>query len=99
VASDLYIKDKTKEQILAELHGTAEPGSVVHEQQKMAILVRCTQDLEKRISELTGAIEGASKESKDLGMRVVALTRVLTIATALGAIAAALGVLKSFGIM
>ncbi len=99
MASDVYIKDKTKEQILAELHGTAEPGSVVHEQQKMAILVRCTQDLERRISELTGAIEGASKESKDLGVKVVSLTRILAIATVLGAIATAVGVLKSFGIM
>jgi hypothetical protein len=39
-----YIKNKTKEEILADLKGTAEPGSVVHEQQKMAIIVRCTQD-------------------------------------------------------
>ncbi len=54
--NDSYIKDKNKKQLIRELNGTALPGSVVHEQQKMAILVACTEDLETAISSLTRKI-------------------------------------------
>lgn len=44
-----HIMGKDKNEILNGLVGTAEPGSPVHEQQKMGIIVRCTEDLEKAL--------------------------------------------------
>jgi uncharacterized membrane protein YccC len=47
-----YVSEKTKTQILQELNGTAQPHSSVHEQQKMGIIVRCTEDMEKSLENL-----------------------------------------------
>ena len=71
-----YVKGKNKNQILEELYGTAEPNSVVHEQQKMAIFVRCTEDLERVVSKLS--------------KRITFLDVALTGATIVGAAATAL---------
>jgi len=80
--NDNYIKGKNKEDLLKDLYGTSQPGSVVHEQQKMAIFVRCTEDLEKAIHEL----------KKKINFLDVALV----IATCVGAIATALMAYKAF---
>ena len=50
--SDRYIRDKSKEQLLSEMNDTASPNSPHYGKVKMAIIVRCTQDLEKSILEL-----------------------------------------------
>jgi len=77
-----YVRNKDKNQILEEMYTTAKPGSVVHEQQKMAIMVRCTEDLEKAISKLN--------------LRITALDTILTLATVVGSIATALMAYKTF---
>jgi hypothetical protein len=83
--NDAYVKGKSKEQILIELHGTANPGSVTHEQQKAAILVRCTQDLESRANELTTAIGRAAgsldRRGQELGAAITEAARTLAQST------------------
>jgi len=51
-----YVEGKDKNQILNETYGTAKSGSVVHEQQKAVILVRCTEDFEEAIKSLNEKI-------------------------------------------
>ena len=92
-----YVEGKSKEQILSEIQGTAKPGSVVHELQKAAIIVRCTQDLEIKLGELTASINLASKQSEELNRKLLWLNVILVSATGIGAIAmviAALAALK-----
>lgn len=84
-----YIRDKDKNQILEELYGTAEPGSTVHEQQKMGIIVRCTEDLEKAMDALRHSAEQNAKSSESLGRKVFWLNIVVGAATIVGAIATA----------
>ena len=73
--SDSYVKGKDKNQILAEMYGIAQPNTVVHEQQKAAILVRCTEDLENAIN--------------SLNKKITALDYILVGATFVGALATA----------
>ena len=73
--SDNYVKGKNKNQILKEMNETARPNSVIYEQQKAAILVRCTEDLEKSIDRLN--------------KKITILDVVLGSATVVGAIATA----------
>lgn len=75
--TDAHIKGKTADEILKDLVSTAEPGSPVHEQQKMAILVRCTDDLSGKVSDLSHTIEGI-----DASMRTQMNTLTATISTA-----------------
>lgn len=89
-----YIAGKSKTEMLTDLVGRAEPGSPVHEQQKMAIMVRCVEDLEKAASGITDAMRAASIESRKLGTRVFWLNVVLAVATLVGAIATVVAVLK-----
>jgi len=99
MSNDMYIKDKSKEQILADLYGTAEPGSEVHEQQKMAILVRCTQDLEAQIRGLTSAMEEANAGNKRLNGKLLFLNLILTLATVVGAAATLLATLRALRVI
>ena len=80
--NDEYIKGKDKNQLLNELKGTAEVGSIVYEQMRMAIFVRMADDLEKAILQLN--------------KRINALDIALKIATAIGGIATALIAYKTF---
>lgn len=84
-----YVKDKSKEQILDEMYSTAQPGTIVHEQQKAAILVRCTQDLEK-------AFRDASNSANSLSEKIFFLNIILVIATIIGAVATAAIAYRSF---
>jgi hypothetical protein len=77
-----YVEGKSKNEILEEMYGTADPHSVVHEQQKMAIMVRCTEDLEKAISKLSN--------------KITFLDWALTGATVVGAIATTLIAYRTF---
>jgi hypothetical protein len=71
--------------------GTAMPGSPVHEQQKMGIIVRCTEDLENKLDALTKVIDDSNKTNAQLGDKVYALNRTLANATWVGAIATTIG--------
>lgn len=60
MGDDTYVRGKSKTQLLADLYGTARPNSPVHEQLKLGVIVRCTEDIEARASELASAIDEAS---------------------------------------
>lgn len=81
-----YVKNKDKNQILEELVGTAQAGSQVHEQQKSAILVRCTEDIQNSIDELgaeidqlKNAFEESSKSSGKVALSLNWLTAALVL--------------------
>ena len=82
-----YVEGKDKNEILSALVGTAEAGSRVHEQQKMGIVVRCTEDLERVLDSLEKSMNQNASASDKLAAKVYWLNVILAIATALGAIA------------
>lgn len=91
-----YVEGKDKNQILSELVGTAQPGSRVHEQQKMAIIVRCTEDVEaamtglrQSIGNLESSIDRNAKSSDNLARKVFWLKVVIMAATVIGVAIAA----------
>ena len=84
-----YVEGKDKNQILDALAGTGLPGSLAHEQQKMGIVVRCTEDLEKAIGSLERSMNDNARSSSALGAKVFWLNVILAIATVVGAIATA----------
>lgn len=54
-----HVKGTSKDQILEEMTRTAEVGSRVHEQQKMGIVVRSTEDIEKALNSLTASLNNS----------------------------------------
>ena len=89
-----HVEGKTKNEILAALATTAEPGSMIHEQQKAAITVRCAEDIESALSDLTAQLARNSESNDSLSVKVFWLNVVITIATVVGALAAVAQVLK-----
>ena len=83
-----YVEGKDKNEILAALVDTAEPGSRAHEQQKMGIIVRCTEDMEKALGTLGKMINDNARASDKLATKVFWLNVILAIATAFGTMAA-----------
>lgn len=83
-----------KNALLESLLSTAEPGSVVHEAQKSAITVRCTEDIEHAIGQLRSSVDANSAAASKLGGRVLWLNAVLAAATVVMAIATVLLVRK-----
>ena len=82
------VKGKDKNTILAEIRTTADPGSVIHEQQKMGIIVRCTEDLEKSLCSLEASMNKNADSSDSLARKVFWLNVVLTAATVLATLLA-----------
>jgi hypothetical protein len=89
-----YVEGKTKNEILAELALIAQPGSIIHEQQKTAITVRCTEDIETAFSALTAQLAKNSDSNDRLAEKVFWLNVVITLATVVGAAAAVTQALK-----
>jgi len=83
-----YVEGKDKNEILNALIGTAEIGSQVHEQQKMGIVVRCTEDMEKALGSLEKSMDENASANDKLAAKIYWLNVVLTIATVVGTIAA-----------
>ncbi len=81
-----YIAGKDKNKILEELPKTAEVGSQIHEQQKMAIIVRCTEDLEKSFLNLTNSLSKSSEQADILSKRVFWLNVVIALAALSGVV-------------
>ena len=52
-----YVEGKDKNQILKEMVGTAMPASAVYEQQRMGIIVRCTEDLQNALTHLEKTVD------------------------------------------
>ena len=79
-----YIEGKNKNQILKELVGTAQPGSPVQEQQKMGIIVRCTEDIEESLKSLEDSMNQNAESSENLSKKIFWLNIVIAIATLIG---------------
>jgi len=82
-----YVEGKDKNQILTELVDVAMPGSRLHEQHKMAIIVHCTEDLEKSLTSLEKSMNNNAAASSKLAAKVLWLNVILATATAVGTIA------------
>jgi len=82
------VKGKDKNTILTEIRTSADPGSVIHEQQKMGIIVRCTEDLERSLHSLETTMNKNAVSSDSLARKVFWLNVVLTAATAIGTLLA-----------
>ena len=89
-----YVEGKTKNEILAELALTAQPGSIIHEQQKAAITVRCTEDIESAFSALASQLAKNSNSNDRLSGKVFWLNVLIAIATVVGALATVAQALK-----
>jgi len=89
-----YVKGKTKNEILEEMKGTAHAHSVVQEQQKMGIIVRCTEDMEASIKSLEASMNNNAKSSDNLARKVYWLNIILTVATVIGTVIAGLALYK-----
>jgi hypothetical protein len=86
-----YVEGKSKTQILDELARTAQPGSPVHEQQRMGIIVRATEDIEaslagvnRSLALLDESMKENAQSSDRLAAKVYWLNVVLTVATVAG---------------
>ena len=79
-----------KNVLLENLLGTAQPTTAVHEQMKMAIFVRCTEDLETGLKSLENSMNDNADASQDLANKVRWLTAVIAVATLLGVVVAIL---------
>jgi hypothetical protein len=90
-----YVKGKNKNQILEELKDTPEVGSLVHEQQKAALIVRCTEDIEASLNALKNQLKENAESSDRLGVKVFWLNIVLALATLVGAIATVVIAIKT----
>jgi hypothetical protein len=82
-----HVKGKDKNQILEELKDIAQVGTQVHEQQKAAITVRCTEDIEASLASLKAQLGENADSSDRLGRKVFWLNVVLAAATIVGAFA------------
>ncbi|NVD34387.1 hypothetical protein [Marinobacter lutaoensis] len=68
-----YVQGKSKNEILEAMSGTAQPGSAVHEQQKSAILVRCTEDIQVAFQEQSNATRKVNSSLVHLNVRIDSL--------------------------
>ena len=82
-----HVKDKSKNEILEAMVGTAMPTSPAHEQQKAGIIVRCTEDIEQSIKSLENQLVKNAEASDRMGTKVFWLNIILAIATLVGALA------------
>jgi hypothetical protein len=84
---DEYIKDKTKEDLLRSLYSDAQVGSQVFEQQRMAIFVRCTEDIQTSIKDFTNS-------NNRLSSRLLWLNIILGVFTVVGTVLTVWSLLK-----
>lgn len=79
-----YVKGKDKNEILEALIVTGQPGSSVHELQKMGIVVRSVEDIERSLKSLEESMNNSAESSNQLARKVFWLNVVLTSATMVG---------------
>jgi Mg2+/citrate symporter len=91
--SDPFI-DGSKEDLLKGLPDNSQVGSQRFEQNKMAIFVRCTEDIEKSVITLKDSININAESNDKLSRRIFWLNVILTLATCLGVVVAYLQYLK-----
>jgi len=82
-----YISGKDKEELLCSLYSDSQVGSNVFEQQRMAIFVRCTEDIQRSIDAFTTS-------NTRLSGRLLWLNIILGIFTIVGTVLAVWSLLK-----
>lgn len=82
-----YVEGKDKNQILEELLKVAQPSSAVHEQQKAAITVRCTEDIEAALTKVEAQLKINAASSDRVANKIFWLNVVLASATVVAAVA------------
>ena len=85
---DEYIKGKSKEDLLRSLYTDAQPNSKVWEQQRMAIFVRCTEDLQRSVNDFTDS-------NNRLSGRLLWLNIILGIFTVVGTVLTIWSIIKA----
>jgi hypothetical protein len=90
-----YVKDKNKNQILDEMEDTALVGSLIHEQQRAAISVRCTEDIETALAKVETQLKLNSESSDRVGNKLFWLNVVLASATIVAAVATVIIAIKT----
>jgi len=90
-----YVSGKDKNEILEALNGTAQVGSTIHEQQKAAITVRCTEDLVSAFENLEDQLKANSESSDSVGRKIFWLNVILASATVVAAIATVIIAVKT----
>ncbi len=83
---DEHVKDRDKNDLLKRLHTDAEVGTKVWEQQRMGIIVRCTEDIEKGLKSFEGTVEKSATASDKLAGRVFWLNVMLGLISVLGVV-------------
>ncbi len=68
-----HVQNKTKSEILEDMAGTAQPGSQIHEQQKAAIIVRSTEDVQVALEKQTSATRKVNSAIEQLNNRISSL--------------------------
>lgn len=76
---DEYIKGKTKVELLRSLYTDSQVGSKVYEQQRMALVVRCTEDV-------SSAVNRFSDSNTVLSNRLLWLNIILGVFTIVGTV-------------
>ena len=70
-----YVQGKPKTEILDDMAGTAQPGSQIHEQQKAAIIVRSTEDIQAALQKQASATRKVNDTLGQLNTRIESLEK------------------------
>lgn len=68
-----YVQGKSKTQILDDMDATAQPGAQINEQQKAAILVRSTEDIQVALQEQARVTKKVNNALGQLNARIESL--------------------------
>lgn len=90
------VTGKTKNELLLAMTGMVNRESLVQDQQKMGIIVRCTEDIESKLERLTQTMEQNSNAQDSLANKLFWLNVVLTAATAIATVAGVLGMVHKW---
>ena len=85
--------EKDKKELLSDFYKEFQPNTARHEHRKLAIFVRCVEDIETAFKSLKKSMDDNAKSSNALATKVLYLTWVLAIATGILAIIAVLNLI------
>ena len=85
--------EKDKKELLSDFYKDFQPGASHHEHRKLAIVVRCVEDIEEAFKNLEKSMNRNAESSAALATKVLYLTWALAIATAILALVAVLNLI------
>jgi hypothetical protein len=81
---DEHVANRDKNELLKRLKTDAQVGTPIWEQQRMGIIVRCTEDIERSIKSFENTMEKNANASDKLAARVFWLNFILGVMSAIG---------------